>query len=188
MSRGRTTSRRSYWCLLLCPEPEIPEEVVEAYLALYPSALGESLLDAPEHCKAWVPEEMRRLLEYAPRDLGFARTIAATPQPYRRDLFRDRVVRWLTEFAELRERFYGAGSANELKEELLRAQLIDINPDTQELDVNKYLDRLEAKLTEFQGWWAAHQNDPVQLPTPLATAAPPPAETPVPEPIPEPTP
>jgi hypothetical protein len=166
-------------------EVDLPTQIIDAYLDLYPSSLSDSLAQT-ENCVEWIRDEMRRVLEYAPRDLQFAQ--GDSPPVLSPEFHREQVIRWLTEFAELRERFYGAGSANELKEELLRAQLIDINPDTQELDVNKYLDRLEAKLTEFQRWWAAHQNDPVQLPTPLATAAPPPAETPVPEPIPEPTP
>jgi hypothetical protein len=161
--------------------PMIPAEIVEAYLALYPSSLPTSVADTSEENARWLRDEMRRLLEYAPRDLGFARIVPTDPtQAYRRDFWRDQLIRWLTEFAELRERFYGVGDADALKDELLRAQLTDINPDTQKLDLDKYLDRLEAKLTEFQAWWAAHQNDPVQLPTPEAAPATSPSPAPTP--------
>jgi hypothetical protein len=161
--------------------PELPTEIIDAYLALYPSILDESLLDAPAHCKAWVPEEMRRKLEYAPRDLEFARSIPAdSPQAYQRDGFRDKVIDWLTEFAEARERFYGVGSVAELQNELQRWEIADRDPESFKLDIDKNLDRLEAKLTEFQAWWAAHQNDPVQLPTPGATPATSPSPAPTP--------
>jgi hypothetical protein len=160
---------------------ELPTEVINAYLALYPSSLGESLANASEHCRTWVPNEMRRILEYGVRDLGFARMVPTDPaRSLSRGFWRDQVIRWLTEFADLRARFYGVGKVDALKEELLRAQIADIDPDTQRPDLENDLDRLEAKLNEFQEWWTAHQNDPVQLPTPEAAPATSPSPAPTP--------
>jgi hypothetical protein len=160
--------------------PEVPQDVVDAYLSLYPSTLPALDSSAAQHSQ-WIRDEMRRILEYAPRDLGFARTVPTEPaRGFSRGFWRDQVIRWLTRFADLRARFYGVGDADALKQELLQAQLTDINPDTQKLDLDKYLDRLEAKLTEFQAWWAAHQNDPVQLPTPEAAPATSPSPAPTP--------
>jgi non-homologous end joining protein Ku len=154
---------------------------VDAYLNVYPSSLPDTIADTVEHYTQWVRDETRRILEYAARDLGFARIVLTdTTRAVSREFWRDQVIHWLTDFADLRQRFYGFGDAAALKQELMQAQLNDIDPKTQKLDLEKYLDRLEAKLTEFQGWWAAHQNDPVQLPTPEAAPATSPSPAPTP--------
>lgn len=151
-------------------ELALPTEVIDAYLALYPSTLDESLLDTRAHCKAWIPREMQRVLEYAWRDLGFARIEPADPsKEYLREGWADKVVRWLTQLAELRERFYGVGDAAALRRELEWAQETDVKEGTRKIDWDKHLPRLEGKLKEFQQWWAEHRNDPVILPTPAIT-------------------
>jgi hypothetical protein len=153
--------------------PETPTEIVDAYLALYPSTLSDSLADAIGHCRAWVPDEMRRLLEYAARDL----TLARTPQPadpgvrVRWHGLREDVLRWLGRFSEYRERFYAGGDHRQFAREMLDARFAYGDPGTETLDVERYLQLLEARLNEFQSWWTAHQNDPVILPTPVPTPA-----------------
>ncbi len=136
----------------------LPQDIVDAYLALYPSSLPMSLVDTSEHHTAWARDEMRRILEYARRDYGGGRTA--------------RVEEWVKRFANFREVYYATSSSIQFEYELERLKLeiatepVKGRPDTR-------LERaLGDHLREFETWWVAHQNDPVLPFTPGATPRP----------------
>ncbi len=136
----------------------LPQDIVDAYLALYPSSLPMSLADTPEHHTAWARDEMRRILEYGRRELNAGHT--------------NQVEHWVKRFARLREFYYATDSSIQFEYELERLKLeiatepVRGRPDTR-------LERaLGDHLREFETWWAAHQNDPVLPFMPGATPRP----------------
>jgi hypothetical protein len=138
---------------------EVPDEVVDAYLALYPSSLPDSVADTPEHHTEWIRNEMQRILEYAKRDHTAGRL--------------GEVERWLKRFAEFRQRFYGTGSAKQFEFDRIANALG--GEGTEEIGIAAEAERLAwlgERLAEFEVWWTVHQNDPVLLPTPGATPPP----------------
>lgn len=144
---------------------EIPTDIVDAYLALYPSSLPDSITDTPEHHTQWVRDEFRRILEYASRDLGLAHTGTA---PTFRNQQLNAVHDWLQDFARYREAFYATGSGEQFRYDLMIAQQNNLKADGFTVDFDKQLAWAEQRLNECKTWWAAHESDPVQLPTPGA--------------------
>lgn len=152
---------------------DVPTQIVDAYLALHPSSLPSSVDDSQAHQATWIRDEMRRLLEYTQRNLGYAEVDAESPEFWRRE-----ARRLLGRFAAYRERFYHVGSADEFERSADAAELRNLKPDRSAIDAVKQQAWLQAKLLEFQNWWAAHQNDPVQFPTATPTPVPPATPTP----------
>ena len=146
-------------------ESDIPTEVLDAYLALYPSSLPASVEDTPAFHRQWVRDEMPRLLEYAARDLAFAREATAKgSQPgdsaFRvpPEQWRKGAVRQLERFAQLRAIAYGGGSAAELETGFQRAELAAATPQLS-VDEAKMLPFVEQQRRELAGWWQSHRND-----------------------------
>jgi hypothetical protein len=154
---------------------EVPTEVVDAYLALYPSSLPDSIQDTPEHHTDFIRKEFERILAYAARDLAVGQAGAEQAELSALD-----VEKWMTNFATYREFYFKVGSGEEFRSEVLEARIKNTPPGEHNVDYAKHFDWLEARLSEFQTWWAAHQNDPVQLPTPEAAPATSPSPAPTP--------
>jgi hypothetical protein len=151
--------------------PEVPTEVLDAYLALYPSSIPDSVAGTPAHHTEWIRDDMRHTLTYATRDAGAAAMVADADK---KALWVDHLRRWVTRFAQYRERFYGFGNAAELARSLATVEKELRQSGGGQIDPQAYLPVLQGHVNEFQTWWNAHQNDPVLLPTP----APSPASTP----------
>jgi hypothetical protein len=155
---------------------EMPTQIVDAYLALHPSILAASVEDTPAHNATWIRDEMRRLLEYAQRDLGYAQvTTGQTTSP---EDWRNQAQRSLQTFATMRGLFYGVGSGAAFERAAQAADQQNTKRDGVTVDPAKRQAWLQARLEEFQNWWAAHQNDPVQFPTATPTPVPPATPTP----------
>lgn len=149
---------------------EMPTQLVDTYLARYPSTLPTSVEDTPEHHVAWIRDEMSRLPEYAQRDLGHARGMGQDPSPAD---WRDHARDLLQSFAAMQSTFYGAGGGGEAFASAAEASDRRSVEGDGSLDEAKQQAWLQARLEESKGWWAAHRNDPVRLP-----AAPPPSGAP----------
>jgi hypothetical protein len=90
--------------------PFLPTEVVDAYLALYPSSLLDSIQDTPEHHTDFIRKEFERILAYAARDLAVGQAGAEQAELSALD-----VEKWLTNFATYREFYFKVGSGEELR-------------------------------------------------------------------------
>lgn len=148
---------------------ELPAELLDGYLDVYPSTLPGSVADTQVHHESWIRDEMRRLLAYAERDLRVARISKqqTSPDEWQRD-----AQRLLGEFAGLRERFFGTGSAASFAAEVRAAELRNVDLLTQDLDVAKQIAWLEQRVGEFQTWWQTHQDDPIDWPVASGTPTP----------------
>lgn len=151
---------------------EVPLAIVDSYLALHPSSLPAVIDDSQSHHQTWIRDEMRRLLEYSQRDLSQATVTSQLTPPA---TWRDDARRLLRRFADYRGRFYGVGSGEAFDNSANAADRQNAKPDGS-VDPVKQQAWLQARLEEFQNWWAAHQNDPVQFPAPTPT----PVATPTP--------
>lgn len=148
---------------------DIPGEVLDAYVALYPSALPESVVDTPEHHRDWIRAEMDRILEYARRYFGYSET---APGPTPPEFFREIVLGFLLRFEGFRERFFGTGSQSALEASFGTQRERNLKPNGVAVNVQKELEFLQTRLTEFETWWQTHRNDPVRLPTPATSPTP----------------
>jgi hypothetical protein len=146
-----------------CPEPT---ELLQAYLQRYPSSLTFQP-DSDERAAQFRRDQLALRLSAAQHWLTQTATAAEDDQiPLLHE-----VGRHLTKFAQIRAAAFGTPSL------LAEAQRIH---DALQLPVTTQQRKLHEILSEYQGWWAQHQNDPVRLPpvaTPTAAA---PAGTPTP--------
>lgn len=140
----------------------IPQEIVDAYLQLYPSSLPDSIADTPAHHTQWVRDEMRRLLQYAGRDLGFA---AAAQDASQRFAWLSSTKERLQQFATFQEAFYAAGSGVQFRYDV---EHDNVTADGTSRDDAKLQKWLEQRQQDLSAWWSAHQTAPVLLPTPGA--------------------
>jgi hypothetical protein len=127
-----------------------PTEILEAYLARYPSALVAQ------------PETDERRREFRRREVGHAlkaveqqlARVPSLPQEQRRDALMD-VREAMVVWAELRQGAYGKPDA---KREFDRISALA------ELPEDAQLRMLNDILQEYRAWWNANQGNPISLP------------------------
>lgn len=139
---------------------EVPTEILDAYLAAYPSSLPADVVDTPKYHLEWMRNEMARLLAYAKRNLGLARaalgqpeTVAPTAEQYRIE-----AVRLLRRSVALRRSVYRVGDEQAFDAQFQKAMVAAITPEMT-LDKAKLLAFTDEQLRELETWWEAHRDD-----------------------------
>ena len=123
------------------PKPE-PLEVVQAYLAKYPSTIPAMTIDQA-HNEKWLKDEMDRRLWLGGKWMGQIKTAGDL------DKLSD-VVKNLNVFLDYREKYYGIEARTE-KGALFTAQQ------------NKDKAAIEAKLNEYYKWWNENKGKAINL-------------------------
>jgi hypothetical protein len=139
---------------------EIPTEIVDAYLAAYPSSLPADVEDTPKYHLAWMRNEMDRVLAYAKRDLVLARAALGNEQSDMpsAEQYRIEAVRMLRRAVALRQIVYGTGDPAAFDAQFQKAAIAAIGPDMT-LDKEKLLAFTAGQLREIESWWEAHRDD-----------------------------
>lgn len=141
-------------------DDEVPTEIVDAYLAAYPSSLPEDVADTPKYHLGWLQNEMARLLAYAKRNLALAHAAleAPEPAPAKCEQHRTEAVRLLKRVVALRQGVYGVGSEEAYAAEFQKAEIAAITPGMT-LDKAKILAFTDKQLHDLETWWETHRDD-----------------------------
>jgi hypothetical protein len=139
---------------------EVQTEIVDAYLAAYPSSLPDAVVDTPKYHLEWMRNEMARLLAYAKRNLVLARAAleqreSALPTS---EQYRIEAVRLLRRAVALRQSVYGVGDEKAFAAQFQKAAIAAIGPDMT-LDKAKLLAFTDEQLRELDSWWESHRDD-----------------------------
>ncbi len=139
---------------------DIPTEIVDAYLAAYPSSLPADVEDTPKYHLAWMRNEMDRLLAYAKRDLILARAALEQDDPDEpsSEQYRIEAVRMLRRAVALRQSVYRVGDPAAFAAEFEKAAIAALGPNMT-LDKAKMLAFTDGRLREIESWWGAHRDD-----------------------------
>ncbi len=119
-----------------------PMEVVEAYLAKFPSTISAMTIDQA-HNEIWIKDEMDRRLWLGGKWMGEIKTAGDL------DKLRD-VVKNLNIFLDYREKYFGIETGDE-KNALFTAQQ------------SKNKAAIEAKLNDYYKWWNENKDKPINL-------------------------
>lgn len=139
---------------------EVPTEIVDAYLAAYPSSLPGIVADTPRYHLEWMRDEMARLLAYAKRHLVLARAALEKDDSElpTSEQYRVEAVRLLRRAVALRKSVYGVGDEEAFAVEFQKAAIAAIRPNMT-LDKAKLLAFTDEQLRELEGWWESHRHD-----------------------------
>jgi hypothetical protein len=139
---------------------EIPTEIVDAYLAAYPSSLPADVEDTPKYHLEWMQGEMDRLLDYAKQNLARARSVLEHPDPAlsSSEEYRLEAVRLLKRAVALRASVYRVGDSDAFAAQFQQATIGAITP-AMALDKKKVLAFTDERLREIESWWQEHRDD-----------------------------
>lgn len=139
---------------------EVPTEIVDAYLAAYPSSLPSDVVDSPKYHLEWIQREMDRLLAYAKRNLALAGSALGKPDSFvpTSEQHRLEAVRLLQRAVALRKSVYRVGDTEAFAAQFQQAVIAAITPEMT-LDKAKVLAFTEERLRELESWWQQHRED-----------------------------
>ena len=139
---------------------DIPTDIVDAYLAAYPSSLPSDVVDTPKYHLEWMQREMDRLLAYAKRNLVLARSALGKPDSVvpTSEQYRLEAVRLLQRAVALRKSVYREGDTEAFAGQFQQAVIAAITPEMV-LDKAKVLAFTDERLQELESWWQQHRDD-----------------------------
>ncbi len=123
-------------------KPE-PLEVVQAYLAKFPSTIPATLVLDQAHNEQWIKDEMDRRLWLGDKWIARIETVGDLNEL-------SSVVKSLNVFLDYREKYYGIEAATE-KQTLSEYQQA------------KNKAGIKTKLEEYKTWWAENKDKPITL-------------------------
>jgi len=123
-----------------------PSEIVQAYIAKFPSIIPATFKLNSAHDIEWIKDEIDRRLWLCDKWV-------AQIQPEDAKLYDklDSVVSSMNVFLDYREKYFGLASKNE---RLLLDNYLSAKNDAS----------IRTKLTEYKTWWTAHKGDEITLP------------------------
>ena len=123
-----------------------PTEIVQAYLAKFPSVIPATLALNSAHDVIWIKDEIERRLWLC--DKWLLRIQPGDAELYDR---LDSLVSNMTVFLDYREKYFGVSAKNEKK--------LLLNYLSKKDDAS-----IKSKLQEYKVWWSAHKGDSITLP------------------------
>ena len=123
-----------------------PTEIVQAYLAKFPSVIPATLALNSAHDVVWIKDEIERRLWLC--DKWLLRIQPGDAELYDR---LDSLVSNMTVFLDYREKYFGVSAKNEKK--------LLLNYLSKKDDAS-----IKSKLQEYKVWWSAHKGDSIALP------------------------
>ncbi len=137
-------------------EYPIPMEVISAYLAKYPSTLPATYqIRHPDREKQFIREEFERLITVAGRWVD----LIQADDPEKREKLKSAATN-LMNFAKYRKVYFssmlGSLLGGSMDEDINLLQTAHMGPDLETI--------VRTKLTEYQEWWASHENDSISFP------------------------